>query len=136
MKHENVDNCLRCADMLKDGHPDIQYWFYMIKEAFPTVHTSCVYRGKEAQDLQVKEGRSLLKWPNSKHNTLGPDKSPCSQAMDLFRLDDSGKADFRMGFYVQIANFLEDAGAPIDWGGVFKHFVDAPHFQLRTTAKG
>lgn len=132
MKHENIDNCPRCAEMLKDGHEDLQYWFYIIKEAFPTVHTSCVYRGKDAQDLAVKEGRSYLKWPYSKHNTLGPDKMPRSEAMDLFRLDDIGKADFRMGFYVQIANFLEDAGAPIIWGGTFRGLVDGPHFELKS----
>lgn len=133
MKHENGEGvCPRCADMLQDGHEDIQYWFYMIKEAFPQVHTSCVYRGKAEQDRMVKEGKSFLKWPNSKHNILGQDQRPRAEAMDLFRLDDDGKADFRAGFYVQIANFLEDAGAPIDWGGHFRHFVDGPHFQMKS----
>ena len=126
MKHENKEVCERCEEFLKEGHDDIQYWFSVVKVAFPTVHTSCVYRGKDAQDALVKEKKSLLKHPHSMHN-----KKP-SEAMDLFRLTEDGKAEFRNGFYVQIANFLEDAGAPIDWGGEWRNFPDAPHFQMKT----
>lgn len=132
MKHENGKPCEHCALLLKDAHEDISYWFYRIKEVFPDVHTSTVFRGKAEQDRMAKEGASYLKWPNSKHNTLGPDKKPRAEAMDLFRLTDAMEAEFRMGFYVQIANFLDDAGAPIEWGGHFKKLVDGPHFQLKT----
>lgn len=132
-RHTNdPSGCPKCDEMLKDGHEDIQYWFAVVKQAFPSVHTSCVYRGKNEQDKLVSEGKSRLKWPHSKHNALGPDNKPRAEAMDLFRLDDSGKAEFRMGYYIQIANFLEDAGAPIDWGGDFKNLVDGPHFQLKS----
>ena len=132
MKHENGEGpCPRCAEKLKDGHEDIQYWFYVIKEAFPDVHTSCIFRGKDEQDKAAKEGKSFLKWPNSKHNILGQDGSPRAEAMDLFRLNEEGKAEFRAGYYVQIANFLEDAGAPLEWGGHFRKLVDLPHFQMK-----
>lgn len=132
MKHENGKLCDRCAKMLEDAHEDVSYAFYRAKEAFPSLHTSCVYRSKDAQDAEVKAGRSYLKWPMSKHNACGPDKTPRSEAMDLFLLNEKGEAEFRMGFYVQVANFFEDSGLAIDWGGHFKQLVDGPHFQLRT----
>jgi peptidoglycan L-alanyl-D-glutamate endopeptidase CwlK len=112
--------------MLADAHPDISYWFHEIRFMFPTVHVSCVYRNKADQEKAVEEKRSILKWPNSLHN-----KKP-SLAMDLFSLDENGKASFRVGYYIQIANFLEDRGAPIDWGGSWKNFKDPPHFQLKS----
>lgn len=129
MKHTNDGKCERCEMMLEKADEQIFFWFYRIKEYFPTVHASCIFRSKEEQDLQVKEKKSLLKWPHSKHNTF-KDGKPCSQAMDLFSLNDDGKAEFRMGFYVQIANFLDDQSAPIEWGGHWK-FVDGPHFQVK-----
>ncbi len=132
MKHENGGaTCERCESMLVQAHNDITYWFHRIREAFPTAHVCRVWCGKDEQDRLVAEKASLLKWPNSKHNHT-ENMVPCSLAMDLFSLLENGEADFRPGFYVQIANFLEDAGAPIEWGGNFKHFSDSDHFQLKS----
>lgn len=116
--------------MLEQAHDDIRYWFYRIQDAFPDVHTCRVWCGKEEQDRLVKEKASLLKWPYSKHNAM-KDGQPCSLAMDLFRLKEDGEADFRAGFYVQIANYLDDLGAPIAWGGSWKTFPDLDHFELK-----
>ncbi len=128
--HVNGKPCDGCAKMLEGGDELISFWFYRVKEAFPTAHLCHVFRGKDEQDEMVKEGASFLKWPNSKHNVM-KDGNPCARAMDIFSLEDDGTATFRMGFYVQIANWLEDQGAPITWGGSFKHLVDADHFQLK-----
>lgn len=131
MKHENGKPCERCAAMLKDADEAIEYWFYRIKEEFPTAHIAYVFRNKAEQDQMVKEGKSKLKWPNSKHNAFKNGKR-ASLAMDLFSLTDSGAAEFRMGYYVQIANWLEDQNAPIEWGGDWAHFKDGPHFQVKS----
>lgn len=131
MKHENHGNCPRCDKMMEDAHPDISYWFHRAREFFPTLHTSSVWRGKDEQNALVLEKKSLLKWPNSKHNHTSTDGKPCSLAMDLFSLTDKGAAEFRVGFYVQVSNWLEDQDAPIRWGGNFKTFVDPPHFELK-----
>jgi hypothetical protein len=130
MKHTNEGICPSCEDKLKDGHPDIVYWFHRIKEHFPTAHCAWVFRSKEEQDRMVAEKASKLTFPNSKHN-FTQDGKPCSKAMDLFSLGDHGEANFRLQYYVQIANWLEDVNAPITWGGTFKHLVDGDHFELK-----
>jgi hypothetical protein len=130
MIHKNGVDCTRCAAMLEEAHPDIHYWFHRIKEHFPTAHCAYVFRGKEEQDKMVAEKKSLLKWPHSRHNYMEGDKK-LSRAMDLFTLQDDGKAEFRMGFYVQVANWLDDVGAPITWGGHFRKLIDGPHFELK-----
>lgn len=130
MKHVNGIVCPRCKAMMEEAHEDIRYWFYQIVEQFPETHASCVWRGKDDQEKAIAEKKSLLKWPLSKHNfMLG--SVPRSKAMDLFRLTDEGKAEFRVGFYVAIANWLEDRSAPIFWGGLWVHFKDHPHFELK-----
>lgn len=131
--HENGKLCDGCAKMLEGGDELLSFWFYRIKEYFPTAHLAHVFRGKDDQDRMVKEGSSLLKWPNSKHNVMKAG-NPCSRAMDIFSLESDGSASFRMGFYVQIANFLEDQTAPITWGGSWAHFKDSDHFQLNEGA--
>jgi len=133
MKHDNGGNCKRCAEMLEEAHEQIRYWYYRIEEAFPDVHVDRVWCGKEMQDQLVADKKSLLKWPNSKHNHM-EDGKPCSLAMDLFRLIETAQgqsAEFRAGFYVQIANWIDDQNAPIEWGGSWKHFKDLDHFQLK-----
>jgi hypothetical protein len=129
MKHENYVPCESCAKKLEGADPLIAHWFYQLREQFPTVHISCAFRGKDEQDKAVAEKKSLLKWPHSKHNVM-QDGQPCSRAMDLFSLSDDGKAEFRLGYYISIANWFEDQGAPIAAGLHWK-WQDPPHFELK-----
>lgn len=129
--HTQDDLCPKCQEMLEQAHPDISYWFHRIKEAFPTVHTDRVWCGQAEQDALVAAKKSLLKWPFSKHNFLTPQGQACSHAMDLFSLLDNGTAEFRLGFYVQIENWLEDQSAPLVWGGNWKSFPDSDHWELK-----
>ena len=131
MKHENGKPCERCFEFLKDAHPTIRMWFYKAREQFPTMHTCRVWSGKDEQDKMVAEKKSQLKWPHSKHNYM-ENGVKLAKAMDLFSLAEDGKADWRIGFTMQICNWFEDQGAPIQWGGkLWKGFTDGPHFELK-----
>jgi hypothetical protein len=129
VKHENGKECESCAKKLEGADPLIAHWFYELKDQFPTAHISCAFRGKEEQDRMVLEKASLLKWPHSKHNVMVKGQ-PNARAIDLFSLNDEGEAEFRIGFYVQIANWLEDRESPISWGGRWR-WSDPPHFELK-----
>lgn len=134
MKHTNEGVCPRCEAFLKDAHPTIREWFHKAKVVFPTLHTCRVWCGKEEQDKLVSERKSLLKWPYSKHNhtiRINGKDVPQSLAMDLFNLLENGEADFRIQYLVQIANWFEDQGAPLAWGGTWKKFYDGDHFEVK-----
>lgn len=129
MKHTNGIPCEYCQEMLLDAHPDLRLWFYEIREEFPTAHCAYVWRGKDSQDEMVAKGKSLLKWPNSKHNVMEGTEAR-SHAFDLFFQTDEGKYEASIASLSRIWRFLEDKKAPMTWGGHFKHLVDCPHFQL------
>ena len=56
------------------------------------------------------------------------------QAADLWGLDSQGRVQFDPGQQKQISLAMKTAaqqlGTPINWGGDFKSFKDAPHFEL------
>jgi peptidoglycan L-alanyl-D-glutamate endopeptidase CwlK len=92
----------------------------------------CGHRGQAAQDAAAAEGKSKLKFPFSRHNT-----SP-SMAVDVapWPIDWNDMQRFR-----ELAEIMKEewAAMPEDqklryelvWGGDWKTFVDAPHFELR-----
>jgi len=130
-KHSNDPVCTRCNKLLEEADTDLAYWVFVIRSQFLDAHISCTWRGEADQNLYFKEGKSQLKWPHSKHNTLNEKGEPCARAIDLFKLED-GKAKFPIGFYLAINHFLEDNNAPIQWGGDWKKFKDYPHFELKS----
>jgi len=56
------------------------------------------------------------------------------KAVDVFALDETGKITWELKYYEKINEAFKRAaqelGATITWGGSWKSFVDAPHFQI------
>lgn len=142
LKHRPGLRCPRCDSMLESGVKELQDWFYEIKVAFPDAHVSCVWRNESWQNALFEDGKSRKRWPDSKHNKMVGDK-PASEAMDLFELNDHGEAEFRLGYYKQIAEWLKDQEAPIrcgvDWNGDGidnEKWRDPPHFEIKSDTQG
>lgn len=128
-KHFNGDACEVCAAKLIHAHPSMVSWFCWVRGAFPSAHVSWSFRGQEDQNKLFESHRTLLRWPESKHNFL-VDGVPQSKALDLFELREDGKAYFEEQFFKRIAEATKAQGLPIRWGGTFKNFKDTPHFEL------
>ena len=113
---------------LGEGHPDIARLVKATVARMPADHdliVLCVWRGKAEQDKAFADGKSKLRWPDSKHNS-----SP-SRAVDLapYPLDWSDRHAF-----VELATYVleaaADLGIRVRWGGHFAGFPDLPHFEL------
>ena len=86
----------------------------------------CGHRNEADQNKAFADGKSKLKWPDSKHNT-----SP-SKAVDVvpYPVDWLNIRSFeRLNMVVNRKAI--DLGIGIDWGGDWKKFRDYPHYQLR-----
>lgn len=85
----------------------------------------CGHRDKQTQDSLFKQGKSMVKWPNSKHNSLP------SKAIDIIPYPVNWN-DFVA--FENLAKIIKDTAKyydiGIEWGGDWKHFKDYPHFQL------
>jgi len=92
----------------------------------------CGFRNERDQNDAFEQGRSKVKWPNSRHN-----RSP-SKAVDLAPLPIDWKDTTR--FKELAAIMIEEAqrlGIKLRWGGDFNQnglpddrFVDMPHFEI------
>lgn len=133
VKHEHGKSCSRCELMLEQAHPAIAEWFLdEVKPLFPSAHISCSYRSKADQDAAFLARKSKLRFPQSKHNATDAQGKPAARALDLFQLSPDGlSARFPKAWYAEIyATSVLDSGAKIRWGGTFKTFGDANHFEL------
>lgn len=118
--------------LLSQCDPDLQR---LVKEVLKVMDISVIvaYRGKEDQDKAFAEGKSKLKFPNSKHNRMP------SKAVDVcpYPIDWN---DHRR-FYLMIGIFKAKAhelGIKIRSGGDWNNdnnlindgFIDLPHIEL------
>lgn len=128
----------RSLDNLNECHPDLQLIAHEAIKYFDFVVYEG-YRGKEDQDKYFFEGKSKVRFPNSKHN-----KSP-SMAFDAapypINWDRTGAFYFMAGIMIAVAKRLKDEGKishNLRWGGDFNRdrnlyndkFIDLPHFEL------
>ncbi len=118
-------------------HPDLQKLAKIVLDlGLFDFGISCGHRGQEAQNALYFEGRSKLKWPNSKHN-----KRP-AEAFD-FVLYTNGKVDWNNlnAWYMAVGVFRGVAatiGIKIrtgaDWDSDFttkdQSFHDLPHIEI------
>ena len=125
----------RSMKNLNQAHPDLQKLFFeVIKHVDCSV--ICGHRSEREQNLLFYDGKSELKFPNSKHNA-----SP-SLAVDVvpWPVDwsDSKKFYYFSGIVHGIAAQLK---IKIRWGGDWnsnnnlddQKFNDLPHFELKLT---
>ena len=132
MKHSNVDpaSCPKCDIKLLFSDPRMATWFRdLVKPRFPQCHISDSWRGEREQNEYQAQGRSDLKWPNSKHNKTDIFGNPSALALDLFRIDDRGVGLWEYGYLKSIWDYVEHQEPKVRWGGGFKK-VDGPHFEL------
>lgn len=87
----------------------------------------CGHRGKDDQDKAVREGRSKLKFPLSKHNQLP------SLAVDVapYPIDWKDIGRFKDLACVILETACRES-IPLAWGGNWKSFKDYPHFEIPT----
>lgn len=106
-------------------HSDLQK---VVDEVSKEVNCSilCGHRGQEDQDKAYSEGKSKLRWPNSRHNTFP------SEAVDLapFPCDWGNIKSFK-DLAVKVKEAAERVNVEIEWGGDWSSFRDYPHFQLK-----
>lgn len=131
MHHKSGESCPLCELKLSQAHPEIANWFrFRVKVKWPNAHVAWAFRGEEDQNKAFSEGKSKLKWPESKHNRTDAQGRPCSYALDLFQIDD-GKAIFSQEWYLDVWEKVQRDASPIRWGGTWKSFPDFPHFEIR-----
>lgn len=102
----------------------------MAVDAVYPIQVICGHRGKEEQNEAAKNGKSELKWPNSKHNKTpaealdfvpDPDRNPATISwMDL--------KEFEIACLV-FESKAEELGLKIRLGRDFKA-KDFPHIEL------
>lgn len=124
-------------NQLSTCHPDLRNLFNEVIK-----HHNCAilvgYRGEKEQNQAVREGRSKLKYPRSKHNkepSRGVDVIPWFGNPPHIRWDDREAFYCFGGFVLGIAAKM---GISIRWGGDWDRdtelhdqtFFDLPHFEL------
>lgn len=86
----------------------------------------------ETQKKYVAEGKS--KTMNSRHLDNG---DGVSEAIDI-KIYVNGKITWDIGYFRKVAQVFFQAaieiGVQIEWGGLWRTFVDGPHFQLKRGA--
>ena len=132
----------RSSARLAECHPDLQR---LAHEAVKIIDFAVIegYRGEEAQNRAVVEGKSKLRYPHSKHNRTR-DGKPCALAMDLAPWKPGVGIDWndRESFSVMGGVFLalgQQLGIPVRWGGNWDRDAyfrergdswDLPHIEL------
>jgi len=127
--------CFGCTDKMKWVHPFLVTWFWKQKAKYNNLHCSDGWRGPSDQEKMFNEGKSDKHWPDSKHNRTLADHTPCSEAVDLFMINEDGEGQWNRAFYQLIFNDITKDRLPIRWGGTFilrSGAKDNPHFEMIT----
>jgi len=111
-------------ERLSTCHPLLQQLFNeVIRHRDCTV--LCGHRGKQEQEQAVRDGFSKAKFGQSRHNyspSLAADVMP-------YPIDWQDKQRIK-----EFSEFVKGLAAgmniPIQWGGDFRSFYDAPHWEL------
>jgi len=110
---------------LSTVRPELQIIFNKALKISPVdFGISCGYRDKDEQELAFREGRSKLRWPESKHNRYPSD------AVDFFPVV-NGKAiwDNPSYFYLiagLVLGIANQMGYKIRWGGAWNGELNKP----------
>lgn len=91
----------------------------------------CGHRDKAAQEKALREGKSKLGWPKSRHNSLpsrAVDLAPYCNKIKGIPWDDV--TEFKV-MATHVKHAAGKLGIGIEWGGDWGTFRDLPHFQLK-----
>jgi peptidoglycan L-alanyl-D-glutamate endopeptidase CwlK len=128
----------RSKTNLGQAHPELQRLFNEVIKHYDC-SVICGHRGEEEQNAAYAEGRSKLKFPESKHNkspSLAVDVVPYFSNDPHIRWEDKEKFYEFGGFVQGVAKVL---GINIRWGGNWdmddelkdQSFFDLPHFEIK-----
>jgi peptidoglycan L-alanyl-D-glutamate endopeptidase CwlK len=125
---------------LQTCHKDLQLLFNVVIQEFDCTIV-CGHREKEDQDKAFAEGKSKLRYPNSKHNQ-NPSQAVDAAPFEVNHIDWSKSQMIAFAFYVKgIADELFRIGSVkhrirlgADWNNNNdiddENFLDAPHFEI------
>lgn len=125
---------------LKECHPDLRVLFGHVIQNFDCTIV-CGHRDKEDQDKAFAEGKSKLKYPQSKHNRI-PSEAVDAAPYEKTGIDWSKSQMIAFAFYVKgVADQLFQSGVMnhrirlgADWNGNNdiddETFLDSPHFEI------
>ncbi len=128
----------RSRKNLNETHEDLQLLFNEVIKYYDC-SVICGHRNRTDQNKAYHEGRSTLKYPRSKHNSL-PSKAvdvvPYFKNRPHIRWDDTDKFYEFVGFVQGVAAMLDikiTCGHNWDMDDELhdSSFIDLPHFQLR-----
>lgn len=122
---------------LAECHSDLQLLFNEVIKYFDCF-ILCGFRDQAEQDRLFNEGKSKLRWPHGKHNSIPSkaiDVAPYNALNDPVDWKDASRFYFFGGYVMGIA---KEMGIKIRYGGDFnmntrtkdEKFVDLPHFEL------
>ena len=118
----------RSARRLAECHPDLVRLFEaVLAEVDFTV--LCGHRNQAEQDAAYAAGKSRLRWPRSRHNSLP------SQAVDVVPYPcDWNDLDAFRALAAVVKRKAAELGIAVAWGGDWKGLIDMPHWELASTA--
>lgn len=127
---------------LSTAHPDLQKLFNFVVKTYDCMVIQG-HRGKEEQDLYNSQGRSKVKYPNSKHNSIpsfAVDVAP--YPIDWGEEGTSAERSKAIARFYHFAGYVmataEKFNIKIRWGGDWdsdldfsdQRFDDLVHFEL------
>lgn len=103
-------------------------------EAIKTIDFTVIYghRGEEDQNRAFKEGKSKLRWPQSKHNSMpsmAVDIAPIKYVGKKASIDWADTGAFRVLIDL-VKEIAKEMKIDIECGADWKSFRDYPHVQL------
>jgi len=119
----------RIEDLCPELQPIALKFVEQCAEAGIDAMIYCTWRGDDEQNKAVAEGKSKLKFPNSKHNCVDSEGKPASRAFDAVPMQGNNCLWRDVSKYNRMGKIARDLG--LEWGGDWKSFPDKPHFQLK-----
>ena len=127
----------RSMERLETCHPELQRLFKEVVKYYDC-SVLCGHRGETEQNQAYDEGRSKLRFPESKHNkkqSIAVDVAPYFKNRPHIRWDDMNKFYEFEGFVLGVASQLGiriRSGLNWDMDDELKDqtFFDGPHFEL------
>jgi peptidoglycan LD-endopeptidase CwlK len=126
--HVNTGNCPACVLKLKEVCAQLVQFALDFQKANPDAHISCGYRTAYDQQLAYNSGHSKALPGQSKHNIFP------AQALDWFRLTQSGGAAFERPWYQDKLGPAASASGLV-WGGLWNSIKDFPHVEISLDKK-